>query len=127
MLALEGVIKNAAGGALKVTDLEEVAAAQFPVPFAFNVNVTVPAAISAALGVQVARVSEFALLIVPAVPLDDHNTLLWLVALEPAVIFTATELEQVNTGVPATAVGAGVIVTEVVVVNMAHPPDAAIV
>ena len=40
------------------------------------------------------------------VPLDDHVTPLLLVALDPAVIFTGVELEQVTTSVPATAVGA---------------------
>ena len=56
-----------------------------------------------------------ALVIVPAVPPDVHKTLPWFVAPEPAVILTAPELEQVFTGVPATAVGAGVIVTGAVV------------
>ena len=70
--------------------------------------------------------SELALVKVP-VPPEDHTKLIKLVADEPAVIFTAPELEQVLTGVPAIAVGAAVIVTDVVVINIAHPPDAAIV
>ena len=53
-------------------------------------------------------VSEFAFVNAP-VPLDVHIILLWLVALAPAVIFTAPELEQVNTDVPAIAVGRALI------------------
>ena len=55
-------------------------------------------------------------MIVPAVPLDVHNTLLWFVADEPAVMFIAPAFEQVDMPPPATAVGADVIVTDVVVV-----------
>ena len=40
------------------------------------------------------------------VPLDVHVMPLLLVALDPAVILTGVELEQVTTSVPATAVGA---------------------
>ena len=40
------------------------------------------------------------------VPLDVHVTPVLLVALDPAVISTAPELEHVVTAVPATAVGA---------------------
>ena len=61
------------------------------------------------------------------VPPEDHTKLIKLVADEPAVIFTGPELEHVLTGVPAIAVGAAVIVTDVVVVNIAHPPEAGIV
>jgi len=57
----------------------------------------------------VAVVNELALAKVP-VPFDVHVMPLVLVALDPAVIFTAPELEQVATAVPATAVGAAVIV-----------------
>jgi hypothetical protein len=61
-------------------------------------------------------VSEFALAKLP-VPLDVHVTPVLLVALDPAVIFTAPELEQVETAVPATAVGAAVMV--IVLVDVA--------
>ena len=74
-----------------------------------------------------AVVNELALAIVPALPLDVHKTLLWFVALEPAVIFTGPEFEHVLIGVPAADVGAAVIVTDVVVVNPPQPPDAAMV
>ena len=40
-------------------------------------------------------------------PLDVHFKLELLAALEPAVMFIAPEFEQVETAVPATAVGAG--------------------
>ena len=43
-----------------------------------------------------------------------------MVALDPAVIFTAAELEHVETAVPATAVGAAVIVMVLVDVAFAH-------
>ncbi len=58
-------------------------------------------------------VKEPGFVIVP-VPFDVHATLLWLVALDPAVIFTAPELVQVDTAVPATAVGAAVMVSVLV-------------
>jgi hypothetical protein len=45
------------------------------------------------------------------VPLHVHVTLAMFDALEPAVIFTAPLVEQVVTAVPATAVGAAVIVS----------------
>jgi len=45
-----------------------------------------------------------------------------LVALDPAVIFTAPELEHVATAVPATAVGAAVIVMGLVEVAAAQVP-----
>ena len=48
------------------------------------------------------------------VPLDVHVTPALLVALDPVVIFTAPALEQVVITVPATAVGAGVIVSDFV-------------
>ena len=54
------------------------------------------------------------------VPFDVHTTLAWLAALDPAVMFTAPELEQVETAVPATAVGACVIVKIFVDVAFAH-------
>ncbi len=58
-------------------------------------------------------VNEPAFVIVP-VPVGVHATLLWFVALDPAVIFTAPELVQVDTAVPATAVGAAVMVSVLV-------------
>ncbi len=58
-------------------------------------------------------VNEFGLVIVP-VPLDVHTTLLWFEALDPAVIFTAPPLKQADTAVPATAVGAAVMVSVLV-------------
>ena len=56
------------------------------------------------------------------VPLDVQVTPALLVALEPAVIFTAPELEQVATAVPATAVGAAVMVNVLVDVAAAQVP-----
>ncbi len=57
------------------------------------------------------------------VPFDvDHVTLLWFVALDPVVIFTAPELEQVTTSVPASAVGAVVIVSVLVDVAAVQEP-----
>jgi hypothetical protein len=44
-----------------------------------------------------------------------------LVALEPAVIFTAPELEQVLIAVPATAVDRVVIVSVLVAITLAQP------
>ena len=56
------------------------------------------------------------------VPLDVQVIPLLFVALDPAVIFTAGELEQVTTAVPATAVGASVIVSVLVEIASAHVP-----
>ena len=56
------------------------------------------------------------------VPFDVQVVTASLVALEPAIIFTAPELEHVATGVPATEVGAAVTVTVLVAVAFAHPP-----
>ncbi len=66
-------------------------------------------------------VNEAGFVIVP-VPFDVQATLLWFVALDPAVIFTAGELEQVPTAVPATAVGAAVIVRVLVDVAAVQAP-----
>jgi len=71
---------------------------------AVKVRVTDPAVISAALGVYSAFVNELALVKVP-VPLDVHVTLEKLEAIAPLVILTGPELEQVTTGLPATAPG----------------------
>ena len=57
-----------------------------------------------------AVVNDVAFANVP-VPADVQMMPLLLVALDPAVIFTAPLLEQVLTAVPATAVGAAVIVS----------------
>ena len=56
------------------------------------------------------------------VPLDVQVTPPLLVALDPAVILTGVELEQVTTSVPATAVGALVIVNVLVSVASAQGP-----
>ena len=57
-----------------ITVLPELAAAHVPIPLAVKVMVTLPAVISAMLGVYVAVVSDVALARVP-VPLDVHATL----------------------------------------------------
>jgi hypothetical protein len=64
-------------------------------------------------------VNEVALVNVPD-PFDVHTTLALLDALDPAVIFTAPELEQVEIAVPAVAVGAWFIVKVFVDVAFAH-------
>jgi len=69
----------------------------------------------------VAVVNEVAFVKLP-VPDDVQLIPLLLVALEPAVIFTAPVLEQVATAVPATAVGAGVIVNVLVDTAFAQVP-----
>ncbi len=59
------------------------------------------------------------------VPLVTLQVILaWLVALDPAVIFTAPEFEQVVTAVPATAVGRVLIVS--VLVDVALPTQGAL-
>ena len=108
-------------GLIIVKVLVEVTLPHGALPVAVNVSVTLPAVISAALGVYVAVVNEFALANVP-VPLDVHVIPVLLVALDPAVIFTAPELEHVVTAVPATAVAAWVIVS--VLVEVALPQGA---
>src|SRR5512140_1777599 len=104
-----------------VNVLVEVAFPQGALPVAVSVKVTLPAVISAALGVYVASVNEVALAKVP-VPLELHVTPVLLVALEPAVMLTAPEVEHVVTAVPATAVGAAVMVN--VLVEVAFPQGA---
>jgi hypothetical protein len=69
----------------------------------------------------VAVVNEVGLTKVP-VPLDVQVIPLLLVALDPAVMFTAPEVEQVATAVPATAVGAAVMVIVLVEVTAAQVP-----
>ena len=66
-----------------------------------------------------AVVSDVAFANVPF-PFDVHVTPVLFVALDPAVIFTAPELEQVVTAVPATAVGAVTIVKVFVEVASLH-------
>ncbi len=61
-----------------------------------------------------AVVNEFSLPNAPVPSGVDHVTLLWFVALDPAVIFTAPKLEQVATAMPASAVGGGDIVSVLV-------------
>ena len=112
---------TAVGAAVMVSVLVDTALAQVPFPLAVKVIVTLPAAISAALGVYVAVVNELAFANVP-VPPDVQVMPLLLVALDPAVIFTAPALEQVVTTVPATAVGAGVIVSVLVDTAFAQVP-----
>jgi len=56
------------------------------------------------------------------VPFDVQLIPLLLVALDPAVIFTAPALEQVITAVPATAVGAAVMVSVLVDTALAQLP-----
>ena len=68
-----------------------------------------------------AVVNEVALVKVPD-PFDVHVVPVLLVALDPAVIFTAPELEQVATAVPATAVGAAVMVSVLVDTASAQVP-----
>jgi hypothetical protein len=100
---------TAVGGAFIVSVLVEVAFPQGEFPLAVKVSITLPAVMSAVLGAYLAFVSEVGLVNVP-VPLDVHNTPVLFVALAPAVIFTDGELEQVDTAVPATAVGRALIV-----------------
>ena len=97
----------------------EVAFAHGAFPVAVSVSVTLPAVMSAALGVYVAVVRDVALARVP-LPLEVHVTPVLFVALAPVVIFTAPELEQVITAVPATAVGAVTIVRVFVEVTSLH-------
>ena len=68
-----------------------------------------------------AVVNDVALANVP-VPADVQMIPLVFVALDPAVIFTAPLLEQVLTAVPATAVGAAVIVSVFVDTASAQVP-----
>ena len=87
-----------------VNVLVEVTFPQGEFPVAVNVSVTVPAVISALLGVYVASVKEVAFVKVP-VPLEVHVTEVLLVAEAPSVIFTAPAVPQVETALPATTVG----------------------
>ena len=66
-------------------------------------------------------VNEVALAKVP-LPLEVQLTLALFVADEPAVMFTAPELEQVFIAVPAAAVGAAVMVSVFVEVALEQVP-----
>ena len=100
----------------------DVMAAQTPFPLAVNVRFLLPANISPALGVYVAKVSEVALAKVPVPSVDVQIVPLVLVALDPSVILTAPDVEQVVIFVPATAVGANFIVITFVDVTDAQVP-----
>ena len=101
--------------------LPEVALVQVPLAVAVKVIVTLPAVMSAALGVYVASDKEVALAKLP-VPLEVQVVPALLLALEPAVMFTAPVLEQVAIAEPETAVGAGVMVIVLVDVALAQVP-----
>ena len=88
---------------------------------AVNVMVTLPAAISAALGVYVAVVNEFSFAKVPVPFGVDHVIPELLPEVAPVVMFTAPELEQVFTAVPALAVGACVMVIALLEVTLEQP------
>ena len=66
-------------------------------------------------------VNEVAFAKVP-LPLEVQLTLALFVADDPVVMFTAPELEQVFIAVPATAVGAAVMVIVLVDVALVQPP-----
>ena len=93
-------VETAVAAELIVSNLVEVTVAQPPFPVAVNVKVTLPAVVSAALGLYLAVVKEVAPVKVP-VPLLVHKTPELLVELEPPVIFTAPDVEHVPTAVPA--------------------------
>jgi hypothetical protein len=111
----------AVGAAVIVNVFVDVAAVHEPALFAVSFIVTLPALISAALGLYVAAVNDVALVNVP-VPVDDHAIDDWFVAEEPPVIFTAPELEHVARSAPAAAVGGLVKVNVFVEVAGEHVP-----
>ena len=94
-----------------------MALAHGELPTTVSVNVTVPAVISAALGVYVG-VNVVPPVNVP-VPLVPQLSLTLFVALAP-VILTEAELVHMDWLPPATAVGAAVIVNTLVDVALAH-------
>jgi len=96
--------ETAVGAEVIVSVFVDVAFAHPACATAVSVSVTLPAEISAALGlyVQVVKEVEFAN---DPVPLLVQFILVWLVALAPAVILTAPLDEHVETGEPATDVG----------------------
>lgn len=92
--------------------LESITSAQ-PALYAVNVKLTLPAVMSVALGVNVQVVNEFGFANVP-VPLDVHVTIVWFVALEPAVTLIAPAEEHAVIAVPATTV-IGLLINNVLV------------
>jgi hypothetical protein len=100
------------------------ALAQGLFPVAVSVSILLPAAISAALGKYVHKVSEIALVKVP-VPLEVQSTPAVLVALAPAVMFTAPLVAQVVIDVPATA-EAGFVSVNVLVSTTFEQPALAV-
>ena len=92
-----------------VNTLADVADAQVPFPAAVSIIVTLPAVVSAGLGVYVAVVKEVAFEIVP-VPLELQVIPDVLAALEPVVIFTAPAFEQVLIAVETAVAGPELIV-----------------
>jgi hypothetical protein len=109
-----------------VSVLLDVASAHGGLPVAVSVSVTLPAAISAALGLYVAVVNEVGFVKVP-VPLEVQVTPVLLVALEPPVILIAPELAHVDKFGPATAVGAAVTLIVLVDVAAVQPAGASVV
>ena len=97
-------VETAVGAELIVKILVDVADAQVPFPDAINIKVTLPAVVSAPLGLYLAVVREPPFVMVP-VPLLDQVVPELLDALEPAVMFTAPDVEQVATAVPAFTLG----------------------
>ena len=112
----------AATGTGKIVNvLFDVALLQEPLPLTVKVRVTLPAAISPALGVYIAKVKESASVKVP-VPLEDQSTPSVFVAEAPVVMSTAPELAHVEIAVPATAVGKAKTLTVYVAVAAVHVP-----
>ena len=93
-------VETAFGDEVIVKILVDVTVAQPVFPVAVNVRITLPAVVSAALGLYLAVVRDPAPVKLP-VPLLVHKIPELLVALEPAVIFTDPDVEQVLTAVPA--------------------------
>jgi len=107
---------TAVGNVLMVTIFVDVTLAH-PAFIAVSVTITLPAEISAALGVYVQVVNELGLVKVPD-PLEVQVTLVWFVALEPAVMLRAPTLEQEVRFDPATAVIGRLIVIVLVAVTL---------
>jgi len=97
LIAVETAV---AGPGLIVKVVVELTDEQPALPVAVRVRMTLPAVISPALGVYLAVVKDVAPVNVP-VPLLVHKTPALLVALDPAVIFTAPDVEHVPIAVPA--------------------------
>lgn len=90
---------------------------------AVKVMVTLPAAISSKLGVYVAVVNEFGLVKVPVPFGVDHVIPELFPEVAPVVIFTAPELEHVFIAGPALAVGACVMVIDLLEVTLEQPAN----